>query len=67
MVKKVTCKQSLEGDEGFFYEALLSGKTFGQRSGFCKEPSWEWAFGVGGGQSGWCGGDDGKIGGGDGS
>ena len=65
MVKKATYKQSLEEGEGFFHEALSSG-TLGRGVALAKEPSWEWVFGVEGGQSGWSGGNDGKIGGGDG-
>ena len=67
MVKKATCKQSLEEGEGFLHEALSSGKTLGRGVALSKELSGEWAFGVEGGQSGWSGGNDGKIGGGDGS
>lgn len=67
MVKKVTCKRSLEEGEGFLHEALLSGKTFGQRSGFCEGTQlgvglWSWRRPV---WLVWRG--DGKIGGGDGS
>ena len=42
---------------------LSQGRMLGRAMALAKEPSWERAFGVEGGQSGWSGGSEGKIGG----
>lgn len=59
--------KALKKVRDFSMRLCCQGRLLDRGVAFAKEPSWEWAFGVGGGQSGWCGGDDGKIGGGDGS